>query len=92
MSRTYRVGRGNDCEIRLDDASISRLHAELSVTDDGRYYITDCNSSRGSFRFEGGDWVRMRQGFVKREDRLKLGNAELTVAQLIRALSPHGAS
>jgi pSer/pThr/pTyr-binding forkhead associated (FHA) protein len=43
-----RVGRGPDCEVRLPHASVSTLHAELALTNDG-VYLHDCNSTNGTF-------------------------------------------
>lgn len=42
------VGRGEDCAFSLDDPSVSRAHARLSL-DDGRLTITDLRSSNGTF-------------------------------------------
>jgi hypothetical protein len=46
------VGRGEGCDIRLDDPSVSRLHAELVRR--GRYvYVTDLGLSRNGTRVNG---------------------------------------
>jgi diguanylate cyclase (GGDEF)-like protein len=42
------IGRGDDCEIRLVDHSVSRRHALIEQSDDG-YYVTDQNSTNGTF-------------------------------------------
>ncbi len=42
------IGREEDCELRLEHPSISRIHAEL-VDNDGRWHLTDLNSKNGSF-------------------------------------------
>jgi pSer/pThr/pTyr-binding forkhead associated (FHA) protein len=43
-----RVGRAEDCEVRLDDASVSRYHAEL-VKGNESWLMTDLDSKNGSF-------------------------------------------
>ena len=43
----YRIGRGAGVDIQIDDDSVSRVHAELTVTQSGAYYLTDCASSGG---------------------------------------------
>jgi predicted component of type VI protein secretion system len=45
---TYTVGRGEGCEIRLEDATVSRRHAVIIVTA-GRVTITDLGSANGTF-------------------------------------------
>jgi len=42
------VGRGQDCEILIDDKKISRKHAQLKIIS-GRLEVTDLDSSNGTF-------------------------------------------
>jgi hypothetical protein len=46
------VGRGEGCDIRLDDPSVSRLHAEL-VRRGPYVYVTDLGLSRNGTRVNG---------------------------------------
>jgi len=41
------IGRHPDCEIQLDDASVSRYHAKITL-DNGHFYIQDLNSRNGT--------------------------------------------
>ena len=43
------IGR-KGTDVVLEDANnqISRLHAELTITDTGNYYLVDCGSSNGT--------------------------------------------
>jgi pSer/pThr/pTyr-binding forkhead associated (FHA) protein len=43
------IGRSPDCEIFLDDVTVSRKHAVLLQKDDG-HYIEDQGSLNGTFR------------------------------------------
>ncbi|MBY0527313.1 MAG: GGDEF domain-containing protein [Gemmataceae bacterium] len=61
------LGRDVDCEIPVDDASVSRYHARV-VPRDGDYYVTDLRSTNGTFvndgrallrRLADGDYVRV---------------------------------
>ena len=60
---TYRIGRGSIVDIRIDDSTVSRIHAELVVTAKGAYYLTDCGSSGGSYVARNGEWEPITQGF-----------------------------
>ncbi len=44
----FRIGRRDDCELRLPSDSISRLHAEIRLADFG-VWIKDCGSTNGTF-------------------------------------------
>ncbi len=94
MSRikTFVIGRHQDCDLRLDDKSVSRRHAEVVLTPDGRYYVTDCNSTGGTFVYRDSGWCPIRQELVDPTDRLRFGNDELAASRLesLRTLMGEG--
>lgn len=81
--RTLTVGRGSRADIRLDDASVSRLHAELTLTADGRCYLTDRNSSGGTRILRGGEWTPCRQGYVDLDAKVRFGKCEAALTDLL---------
>jgi diguanylate cyclase (GGDEF)-like protein len=61
------LGRGNDCDIRIHDHSVSRRHARIQPGADG-YYAVDLQSTNGTFvndvptsmcRLKDGDYLRV---------------------------------
>ena len=42
-----RMGRGNACEVKVTDISVSRFHAEMRY-DKGKFYLKDNNSKFGT--------------------------------------------
>ena len=76
MSRiqTYLIGRQQDCDLQLDDSTVSRRHAEVILAPDGRYYLTDCNSAGGTYIHESAGWRQIRQEFVSAGQRLRFGH------------------
>ena len=80
---TYKIGRNSDMDIRLDDPTVSRIHAELVVTANGEYYLTDCDSSGGSYVARNGEWIPIRQDFIAPTDAILLGHYQTTAPQLI---------
>ncbi|MGI9511167.1 MAG: FHA domain-containing protein [Geminicoccaceae bacterium] len=85
--RTLVVGRSAYADIVLADASIALHHAELVITDDGRYFITDCASEAGTWRQKdqdtgGSGWAPVRQAFVRSDEPLRLGDHLTTAAEL----------
>jgi hypothetical protein len=49
VSGVNRLGSSSECEVRLDDPTVSRLHAELLVDDDGGVTLRDLGSRNGTF-------------------------------------------
>lgn len=41
------MGRGHQCEIRLQDISVSRQHSEIKLSNND-FYIADCTSKFGT--------------------------------------------
>ena len=48
FSRSFHVGRDDDCEVVIDDAHVSRKHVAVSFHD-GRWSFQDLQSSNGVF-------------------------------------------
>lgn len=80
---TYRIGRGEGVDIRIDDATVSRLHAELVVTANESYYLTDCDSSGGSYVARNGEWKPIKQEFIAPLEAILLGRYQTTVQKLM---------
>lgn len=47
---TYSIGKGDQCDIVLNDTHLSRHHADLVVTEDNSAYLKDANSTNGIWR------------------------------------------
>ncbi len=87
---TYRIGRGTDVDIRIDDSTVSRVHAELVVTANGAFYLTDCASRNGSYVARNGEWMRIRQEFISPADAILLGRHQTTARELVQKLGARG--
>lgn len=87
---TYRIGRGSDVDIRIDDRTVSRVHAELVVTAKGAYYLTDCDSSGGSYVARNGEWEAITQDFISPMDAILLGRYQTTAQQLMTMVNQGG--
>lgn len=92
--RTIRIGRG-DTEVDLSpDVSVSKLHAELVVTDDGRYYLTDRRSTNGTFLYRPGApgreerWERIAQCYVNAHDEVMFGEYRIAVSDIVDRAAP----
>lgn len=82
--QTLTIGRHRDSDIRLKESTVSRRHAEVTVTGEGRYYLIDCGSLHGT-QVNGGDgaWVNHRQGFVEASATVRFGAFEACLGDLV---------
>jgi FHA domain-containing protein/zinc ribbon protein len=67
------VGRSPDCDVFLDDVTVSRRHA-LVVRRDGRFFIEDRGSLNGTFL----NRRRIESGPLEDGDELQIGKYRLT--------------
>ena len=70
------VGRGADCDVVLDDDSVSRRHAELARDERGAYRLRDLESANGTFL--DGKPIGREPVLVPEGARLRFGDVELT--------------
>jgi len=68
FSQSFHIGRGEDCEVTVDDGHVSRRHVHVSFSD-GRWHIRDLNSSNGVFV----DGERVETASIDQAMSLKLG-------------------
>ena len=72
-----RVGRDPDCELQINHSTISSVHCELALSNDG-VYLRDCESTNGTFL--NGDPVK--EAWLLQGQELKLGDVELFVESI----------
>ena len=83
MSR-YRIGRADTNDIVLDDASVSREHAELVELGGGRFQVKDLGSTYGVSIWQGEDWQKVTEAELRHDSQLRIGDHQTTVADLLR--------
>jgi len=79
---TMSIGRSSECDVILEDPSVSRLHAELTLSRHQRLYLTDCDSLSGTYVFRNTEWVAIRQQYIAESDRVRFGDVEMTATKL----------
>ena len=83
----YRLGRLRDNDFVIDDRTVSRHHALLSVAADGALHLTDLDSTGGTFVREAGGWTRIADRDVAPDSQLRLGNYEVGVGTVLAGLT-----
>jgi pSer/pThr/pTyr-binding forkhead associated (FHA) protein len=67
------IGRGEDCDLPVNDTSVSRVHAEVHAIDGGKYEVVDRDSSNG-VRVNG---VELKRSLLDAGDVIELGDVQL---------------
>lgn len=73
LSSALRIGRGVDNDIQLTNDSVSKHHAEIIKTSDGRYLVQDLASGNGVYL----NGNRIDSGEVKDGDEIEFGEVRL---------------
>lgn len=84
------IGRGADCDLVLADDSVSRLHAEIEVTEEGYLAVRDLHSSNGTFLHRNEHWIRTRRVILGSQDRIRFGDHEVALGELLALFGNHG--
>jgi len=79
------AGRGTECDIVLDHASVSRVHVHIEVTKDGYLAVQDAHSANGTWLNRNGHWIQVRKVILGTQDRLRLGELEVPLERLLQA-------
>lgn len=77
------IGRAADCDLVLQDDTVSRLHAVVSATPEGYLALQDSGSRNGTFLHRRGTWIRVRRVILGADDRIRLGDRELPLERLV---------
>ncbi|VAW56940.1 hypothetical protein MNBD_GAMMA07-381 [hydrothermal vent metagenome] len=78
--KTYIIGRKGS--IPLFDKTTSSRHAQL-VIDKNKMYLTDLNSTNGTFLVHKGKREPFKKGFIDIEQTLSFGSHVCTVRELV---------
>jgi FHA domain len=80
---SYRIGRGSENDIVVDDSSISRIHAELTLLPDGRFSVRDLGSSNGTMVQGPEGWELVDQATVEADQPIRFGKRMATPSELV---------
>ena len=72
-----------DVAIPRSEDTVGRIHAELSILTDGRYYLLDRESVNGTFLFKSGTWEKINNSYVTPDSRVRFGEYETTVSLML---------
>lgn len=82
----FTIGRERTCDIPIADDSVSRLHAELSLLEGGKLFLTDCHSSNGTLLLRDGHSRKVTQEIVQPTDRIQFGSVVLAMSDILASI------
>ncbi len=88
MPTKYIIGRKG--HIHLNDKSVSRHHAELTISHN-EIRLKDLNSANGIFLVKNKRLIPFHDGFVQLNQRIVIGSKQYTIHQLIEMVSSYAA-
>jgi pSer/pThr/pTyr-binding forkhead associated (FHA) protein len=77
------IGRAGGCNLVAEHESVSRLHANIEVTEEGYLAVQDALSRNGTFLHRNGRWIRVRKVILGSQDRIRFGDHEVPLDHLI---------
>jgi predicted component of type VI protein secretion system len=86
MSRRFTIGRDKHCDVPVFDDSVSRLHAEIWLADDGSLIMADCGSANGTTVVRGKQKFPLRQDVMLPGDYVRMGSIMLSVQEMMEAV------
>jgi hypothetical protein len=79
---TKTIGSLNDCDLVLNDDSVSPIHAQAQLDQDGFISVLDAGSDQGTFLERNGHWVRVLKIGLGSTDRIRCGQQVLELKQI----------
>lgn len=81
--KIYKIGRHPSCDIVLADETVSAYHAELIITGDGNFFLSDTNSTHGTFVRKKGKFVKIQQDYITPQNALRFAHCEFSAKELL---------
>jgi len=86
MSRRFTIGRDKHCDVPIFDDSVSRLHAEIWLADDGALMMADRGSVNGTTVVRGKSKFSLNQDVILPGDYIRLGSVMLSAGEIVEAV------
>jgi hypothetical protein len=83
---TFTIGSDVSCDLVLADDTVAPRHAQLEVRANGPLILSDCGQAPQTKVVHRGEARPVRRAVVTEDDRVRFGEMELSVPELIEAL------
>jgi len=82
-------GHELSCDLFLEHPSVSRVHANIELTDNGLVFLEDNDSRNGLFLNRNEHWIRVKKVTLCIGDRIRLGEIEVPLEKLTAVFGHH---
>ena len=72
-------------DLQVEDASVSRTHLRLCVTSLQHIEVRDCQSSYGSYYWDGSEWQKFDAIVLTANDYIVIGKTKLRLMEIMIA-------
>jgi hypothetical protein len=80
------VGRSPENVVQIPDASVSRMHAKITL-DGGSYYLEDVGSSNGTFLYDGSKFAEVKERTkIQEKSLVKFGEGTIVKVTSLKAI------
>jgi|SRR5579871_2042573 len=86
MSRRFTIGRDKNCDVPIADDSVSRLHAEIWLAEDGSLMMADRGSVNGTTVVRGQAKFPLNQDVIQPGDYIRMGSVILSAGEIVEAV------
>lgn len=84
MFNTVTVGRSTQANVQVEGDTVSRFHLEVTMTEEGRFYGIDRNSSHGTYIWRDNEWKIFTQGYLAPGTHLAFGQTKVSADDLMQ--------
>lgn len=77
---------GREGHIYIGDPSVSKYHAEISVSRQG-IYLKDLDSTNGTYLVRNSQLIHFREGYVNIEQKVFIGSRQYSIKDLLDIVS-----
>ena len=83
MFKTFTAGRSEQSDVVIDHETISRVHLEITRSNQGRFFVIDRQSSWGTYVWQDEKWEKIKQGYLLETDHIALGKKKVLLGDLV---------
>ena len=76
------IGSLSDCDLVLSGDSVSPIHVQAQLDQDGFIAVLDAGSDQGTFLERNGHWIRVLKVELGSSDRIRCGEQVLELKQI----------